>query len=282
MKTDSIWKRMERNAAGRELLAFFARFGRNKIAVNAAGLCFYLFLSMIPLFILLCSQLPYTGISAEALTAALRHVTPECVHALIASLVREAYAVRVSFFSLSCVFLLWAAAKLMTALIRVLDAIYEKQGERGYFAVVSRSLLYTLGLLFAAGAALMVYAKGHTLDEILNATAALQAFFGRWAAVGRYLIAVLLLTPFFALIYQLAPAGKRRFARQLPGALLAAAGVTLYTFFFSLYSSGNNLYNSFYGSLTSVSLLLLWIYFCIQIFLTGGVLNVHLETRHIP
>lgn len=279
MKLDRLWKRMEQQAAGRELLAFFARFGKNKIAANAAGLSFYLFISMIPLFILLCSQLPFTGISAEALTAALHHVTPDGVHGLIASLVREAYAVRVSVFSFSCVVLLWASAKLMTALIRVLDAIYEKQGARGYFAVVSRSLLYTLGFLFAAGTALVIYAKGHTLDEILNATAVLQTFFGRWAAVGRYLVSTSLLTLFFALIYKLAPAGKRRFTRQLPGALFAAVGISVYTFFFSLYSSGSNLYNSFYGSLTSVALFLLWIYICIQIFLTGGVLNVHLEAK---
>ena len=113
-------------------------------------------------------------------------------------------------------------------------------------------------------------------------TSTLQQFFGRWANVGKYLVSIALLTLVFALVYKLAPAGKRRYAGQLPGAAGAAVGVSVFTFFFSLYGSGSNLYNSFYGSLTSVSLFLLWVYMCIQIFLTGGVLNVHLAEKQPP
>lgn len=279
MKLERLWKRMERNAAGREILALTGRIGQNRIAANAAGLVFYLFISMIPLFILLCSVLPFTGISADALTAAINHVTPEVVHGLIGSLIGEAYAVRISVFSTSCIFLLWAAAKLMKALIGVLDAVYGKTGQRGYFAVVARSLLYTLGFLAAFGAVLVVYVKGHTLEEIVGMTSALQQFFGRWANVGKYLVSIALLTLVFALIYKLAPAGKRKYARQIPGAAAAAVGVSVFTFFFSLYGSGSNLYNSFYGSLASVALFLLWMYTCIQIFLIGGVVNHHLEEK---
>ena len=276
MKLSGIIERLRRNAVGREALAVIEQIGRQKIASKAAALAFYFFLALIPLFTLLCSLLPYTGISTAALTEAIGQVTPEAVHGLTASIVREAYSSRVSVFSLSCVVLVWSSAKRMTALIRALDAIYGKDGARGYFAVVSRALLYTLGLLAAAGALLFFYAKGHSLEEIIGLTATLRQFFGNWARIGKYLLSVALLTLALALIYKLAPAGRRKYLLQLPGAAFAAVGVTAFTAFFSWYSGGSNVYNSFYGSLTGVAFLLVWGYSCLQIILIGGVLNATL------
>ena len=280
-----MWKkwidRLQRTKPGKEILDILGLIGRNKVAAKAAALSFYLFLAMIPLFTLLCSLLPFTGISAVELTQAIWRVTPEAVHALVDSVVQSAYSARVSVFSVSCIVLLWSSAKLMKALIHALDAIYGKEGVRGYFAVTVRSLLYTLGLILVAGALLFFYVKGHSLEEFMALTLALTQFFGRWAAVGRFLCLGALLALLFALIYQLAPAGRRRYAGQLPGALFSSVGVSLFTLFFSFYSSGSNLYNSFYGSLTGVAFLLVWVYACFQIFLIGGILNRWLEEKRV-
>ena len=274
--------RIRQTGAGREVLAFFALAGKKKIAAKAAALSFYLFLAMIPLFTLLCSLLPFTGISAAALTQAICRIAPEAVHGLADSVVQAAYSARVSVFSVSCAVLLWSSAKLMKALIHAMDDVYGKEGTRGYFAVTVRSLLYTLGLIVIAGALLFFYVKGHSLEEIAALTAALGQYFGRWAAVGRYLVFGALSALLVALICQLAPAGRRSYLRQLPGAAVTSAGVCLFTGFFSVYSSGSNVYNSFYGSLTGVAFLLVWVYACFQIFLYGSVLNAYLEGKKDP
>ena len=268
---------MRRHSLGRSTLDFIDEIGQQKITVKAAALAFYFFLALIPLFTLMCSLLPLTGISTSALTEALGRITPEAVHPLTESVVQQAYSSRVSVFSLSCLGLLWSSAKLMTALIRALDAIYGQNGPRSYFAVVSRSLAYTLGLLVLGGAFLFFYAKGHSLEEIIGITAFLGNFFRRWLAVGKYLLSFVAIALLLALMYKLAPAGKRRFLHQLPGAVFAALGITLYTSFFSWYSGRSNVYNSFYGSLTSVAFLLVWGYSCLQIILVGGVLNAGLR-----
>ena len=277
MKLSKVTERVRRNAVGREALAVVEEIGRQKVAVRAAALAFYFFLALIPLFTLLCSLLPLTGISTEALTEAIGEITPEAVHGLTETIVREAYSSRVSVFSVSCAVLLWSSAKLMTALLRAMDAIYGKDGARGYFAVVARSLLYTLGLLAAVGALLFFYAKGHSLDEIIGLTAALGRFFGRWAMVGKYLLSAALVALALACFYKLAPAGKRKYLLQLPGAAFAAIGVNVFTGFFSWYSGRSNVYNSFYGSLTGVAFLLVWGYACLQIVLIGGVLNARFD-----
>ena len=274
--------RIEQTRVGGAVFSLIDRTGQQKIAFKAAGLSFYLFLSLIPLFTLLCSLLPFSGIRSVELTEALCSITPGVVHGLVDAVVQAAYSSRVSVFSVSCVVLLWSSAKLMKATIHALDAIYGKAGTRGYFAVTARSLLYTLGLIVVLAALLFFYIKGHSLNEFVALTMALGQFFGRWAAVGRYLFYCSLLMLLFALIYQLAPAGRRKYVRQFPGAAFTAVGISVFTLFFSVYSSGSNVYNSFYGSLTSVAFLLVWVYACFQIFLIGGILNAYAEQKPEP
>ena len=256
-----------------EILTVFQLIGKGKVAANAAGLSFYLFLSMIPLFILLCSLLPYTGIGAEELTEVITRLTPEAINGLLASVIEEAYASRVALFSLSCVFLLWSAAKLMTALLRALDAIYGQEESRGYFPLLARALLFTAALVLLAGVLLLVSVKGRTAEELMAAMFDAPRLTGVWAAFGKKLLTGCVCTAAFAVVYRFAPAGKRGLLRQLPGAVFAAAGVMLFSLIFSIYSAGGNIYNSFYGSLAGVALLLFYVYICFQIFLIGGILN---------
>lgn len=263
----------------KEVLAVTERIGQRKVAANAAGLSFYLFLSMIPLLILLCSLLPFTGITARELALTVTHLLPEALAPLMTSLIEEAYATRVSVFSLSCVFLLWAATKLTKALIRALNDIYGKAEKRGFVGLTLRSLALTVGLVILIGTLLLLGVRGHTAEELITGLFGLSRLHSVWSFLGKRLIAIAVCAPVFALVYVLAPYGKQKYLRQMPGAVLAAVGVSLFSLIFSVYSTGSNIYNSFYGSLAAVTLLLFYVYICFQIFLIGAVLNVYLAER---
>ena len=262
-----------------KVLTVAGRIGKRKVAANAAGLSFYLFLSMIPLLILLCSLLPYTGVTAQELSEVVTRLTPEAINGLLTSLIEEAYASRVSVFSFSCVFLLWAANKLAKALIRTLNEIYGQEEKRGFVGLTLRSVAFTAGLVLLLCTLLLVTVRGHTAEELLAALPDNARLSGIWAAVRSRLAAVAVCTPVFALVYTAAPFGKRSYIRQLPGALFAAVAVTVFSLIFSVYSAGSNIYNSFYGSLTAVALLLFYVYICFQLVLIGAVLNAHLDQR---
>ena len=92
------------------------------------------------------------------------------------------------------------------------------------------------------------------------------------------IIGILLLAAFFGLLYKFMPPGKRRYLDQLPGALSAAALWMLLSWAFSLYLNRFGP-TSVYGSLATVALSLLWIYWCIAITLLGGVFNIWLSGR---
>lgn len=272
--------RLRQTKTGGAAFALIGEIGEKKVAANAAALSFYLFLSMIPLLILLCSLLPLTGITAEELAMTVARLTPEALAPLLTSLIGEAYAARVSVFSMSCVFLLWAATKLTKALIRALNDIYGKVEKRGFAVITLRSLALTAGLVILIGALLLLGVQGHTAEELLSDLFGMSRLHSVWSFLGQRLAVTAACAPVFALVYVLAPYGRRKYRRQLPGALLTAVGVTLFSLIFSVYSAGSNIYNSFYGSLAAVTLLLFYVYICFQIFLIGAVLNVHLAERN--
>ena len=90
---------------------------------------------------------------------------------------------------------------------------------------------------------------------------------------GKIFIFFFYLILIFALFYKFLPEERPRFSSVLPGAVFASAGWIGFSFFYSLYIDNFSNYTLVYGSLAAVVLLMLWLYFCMNIFLFGAQLN---------
>ena len=275
MKLDRLWQWLEQFRVVREGFTFASEMGKRSIGTNAACISFYFFISIIPFSILLCSQLPFTGITSDALIEAATRLTPDSVDSLVNSIITEAYTSRVGLFSVSLLALLWSSSKVVTAVIRSLDTIYREDDRRNYFVITGKSLLYTAIMLIGAGVVLLLSSRRQTADEFLlnlfPSQKVAQTVRDHWT----HLLVLLLGVLFFALLYTVFPAGKRSFLHQLPGAMLAGMGIALFSGFFAYYNTRRNVYRSFYGSLASIAIFLIWLYACVNIFLLGAVLNAH-------
>lgn len=92
------------------------------------------------------------------------------------------------------------------------------------------------------------------------------------------LLAVLML--FFAMLFKMLPNRKTEVRNQLPGSLLGAVGWSLLSFGISVYVDYFNGF-SMYGSLTTIILLMLWLYFGVYILLVCAELNKAYEEYQI-
>ena len=106
MKYDNEQEKHGRGRIGRELYRFGIHVGSSNIATYAAGIALYFFLSLIPLFIILCSLLPYTDVSMEDLIKAVTNITPDIADRFVSSIIADAYRSRMSSFSISIVLIL--------------------------------------------------------------------------------------------------------------------------------------------------------------------------------
>ena len=71
--------------------------------------------------------------------------------------------------------------------------------------------------------------------------------------------------------------GKDNSSQNSLGAVFTACGWLLLSFFFSVYLDVFKGFTSMYGSLTTITLIMLWLYGCMYIILLGGEINALLE-----
>ena len=279
MKGKQTVARITQSKFFKGIASFANDFGRKSVAANSASIAFFVFISIIPMFILLCSQLPMTGISKTDLTAAVNQLIPPTVAELITSIISEAYNSRIGVFSFSIVVLLWSSSRGVVALVRSLDIVYDEHDNRSVIDLYMFSIFYTVCLLVGASLLLVLYTQELTAEELIKSAMQSDKIYETLAPRIKKMYIIsggILLT---ALIYKVAPAGKRSFLHQLPGAIFSSVSISLFSVYFAAYTSGSNIYSSFYGSLTTVSLFLIWIYSCINLFLLGGVINTYFKTH---
>jgi membrane protein len=93
----------------------------------------------------------------------------------------------------------------------------------------------------------------------------------------RWIFGFCLLVLFFWTLYSFAPGRKTRSIKEFPGAILSAAGWVGFSGLYSVYINNFANHSYLYGSLTAIVLLMLWLYFCMNIMFFGAEVNVMLR-----
>ena len=239
-----------------------------------------LILSFFPFIMLLTALLKYTPLSEEVLVATVGSVIPESFHSLINGLISQIYENQShAVISITVVTALWLGSKSFLSLIRGFNSVYEIEETRNYFVVRLFSVLYTLvfALLIIVSLAVLVF--GNTLYLHLqshfpfleNALLPVISF--------RSIVSFIIMLFFFTMMYKNIPNRRLRFTEQIPGALLATSGWLGFSYLYSYYVDHISNYASFYGTMTVIALLMVWLYACMYLLFLGGFLNYFLQRR---
>lgn len=258
---------------------FAKKVSQDNISAHAAGTAFFLFLSLIPLLMLLCAVIPYTPLTEAILMQFAVRVTPPSVNALAVYLIGEVYDRSGGVLSVTAVITLWIAAKGILALMRGLNAVNGVYEVRNYFLLRLKASLYTVFFLLLLTGTLVILVFGNTLARLMvrkvpEIRAAIEFFL-----CFRFLFVWALLAVVFSALYAYLPAERQKLSDQFSGALFAAVAWSCFSWGFSVYVS---FFHGFhiYGKLTSVIVVMLWLYFCIYLLLIGAELNaVNAEKR---
>ena len=242
----------------------------------AASIAFFIFLSLVPMLVLICTIIPYTPLTEVNLMTAVAEVIPEVMNPLAQSLIAEVYDKSAGILSVAAIATLWTAGKGVMALIQGLNAINGVEEKRNYLVVRTVSSLYTLLMLVVVVLSLFIMVFGNKLVAVaLRRVPTLQLLV---AAVMRFrfIFGWILLTLTFTAVYAFVPNKKLRFREQIPGAAFAAVVWSTFSWGFSIYVEVFNSY-SIYGSLSLIVIVMLWMYFCMYIILVGALLNQYFQ-----
>jgi len=250
------------------------RFMSVKVNLYAAETTLFLLISAIPFVILLTNLaqfvMPFTE---HDILSTVDIIVPHSFVPVVNSIISEIYTVpSIPVLSLTAIGALWAASKGFFSIVKGLNAICSPT-PTPYITHRIYSLFYTFVFIIAILITLTLSALGSSIISV--AEIHLPSFLGLLLVIDQFKTAGLFvfLTLLFAVAYKTLPAKKLKFTKQLPGAILAAAAWLIFSHIFSIYIENFSNYASFYGSLATIVLFVLWLYFCINIFLVGALVN---------
>ncbi len=237
-------------------------------AQKAAGVAYYAFLSIFPLLLGLIALfgffLPSLNLEDELLKFVGNNLpgATDIIKQNLVSIVRLRGAMGV----LSIVILFWSGSTMFSAISLAINRAWDIRQHRPFFIRKANEMGMALctGVLFilSLGATAIISIFGGALD--LPATDLVII------SVGGRLVAFLLILAVFLLLYKFIPNTKTHWRHVWPGALLAAILFELARTLFIFYLANFANYQIIYGSIASIVVLLVWIYYSAFITILGA------------
>ena len=253
-------------------------FAQLQIPVYAANACYFLAISIFPALLLMLASLRYTALSAVDLIRLLEGILPGALMGAAESLIVSTYYnSSAGLVGVSALAALWSASRGIHGLLAGLNRIYGVREDRGWLYTRLICVGYTFVFLLLVLLTLVFQVFGQTLADRIWLGRLLSELID-WRSVWLLLAQVLI----FDLIYMVLPNRRSRFWANLPGAVMAALGWQGFSKGFSLYVDHILArYTNIYGSVYTVALGLLWIYWCMCILLFGGLVNRILQHQKL-
>ncbi len=255
---------------------FSKQMSNQNINAFSSSTAFFLFLSLVPMLILICTLIPFTPLTEENLIMAIMEATPDVMNSLVVGIISDVYAKSAGVMSVAAVVTLWSAGKGVLALMRGLNAVNGTEEERNYFVIRMIASFYTIIMIFMVLISLLFMVFGNVFYDMLVTYIPHITELVSFLIHFRFLATWLVLTIFFTAIYAYVPSKKLKFREQIPGAIFTAVAWNIFSWGFSIYVKYSNV-SSTYGSLSIIIIIMLWLYICRYIVMIGAHLNKYFK-----
>ncbi len=269
-----MWKKLY--ILGKE---FIKQINDSHIGAYASSAAFFMFLSLIPILLMLCSIIPYTPITKANLMTALVDFLPDSIDPIAVSVVNEVYGKSNTLLSVTAVATVWAGARGIWALNRGLNVINGVEA-KGYFALKFRSCLYTVILICSIMMSLAITVYGDTVVAFIRTSIPTSRYLMDFLSSLKLFIVSFLLFIFLMLLFTWLPNERQKWYTQIPGAVFSSLVWVVFSWGFSIYLEYFGGY-TMYGSLATIIILMLWLYMCMYIILMGAMLNKFLMPANV-
>ncbi len=257
---------------------FTNRLKDDHISAFSAQAAFFLIMSIVPFLSLLLTLIKYLPISQTMLLDTVINVTPVPFEPLVTTILEELFAKsNGAILSVSVLVAIWSAAKGVLAIVRGLQAVYHVNESRNYFVLRFISAIYTVIFVTAIILTLLLLVFSNQIYYALKTDFPTAADFISIFIKQKFLLALCLLTLFFLVVYRLVRRSNNSFISLIPGAVIAALSWIVFSYAFSVYIDKFSDFSYTYGSLTTIVLLMLWVYFCMYLLFIGAEINSYFE-----
>ena len=260
---------------------FFSGMGSRRLTTYSSSCAYYLFMSLVPVIMLLVSVLQYTPLTRDVVLGAVAEYVPESLYEIVDFIVSSIYNGGRVALTVSILLTIWSASACMKALLRGMDSVYDAERKEDYIRFSLRACFYMIIFVFILMLSffVMVYG-GKILDYIEQSMPVNHSldFLFTLAKYLRFVIILALLALVFCLLYKWMPARRLKFRRQLPGAVFSSVAWAAFSFIFSFYVSLSDRFGA-YGYIGTIMVAMIWIFYCFYFLLLGGFINHYIEMK---
>ncbi len=258
---------------------FLRSMQEDHVGAYAAQSAYFIMLSFIPFIILLLTLIQYTPLTKADLLSVVQAVLPVSFNGFVIGIINEVYSKTAVTVSLSAIVAAWSAGKGFLALMRGINSIYDVEENRNYIILRLRSAVYMVIFVISIILSLVALVFGNSIHHAVLLHLPFLAVITGMVIRMKGIVAICFLTFFFMLLYKFVPNRKARMLSQAPGALFSSVCWYLFSIGFSIYVDYSPGLANMYGSLTTIVLIMLWLYFCMYIILLGAEINSYFEEQ---
>lgn len=255
------------------------KVARDHVSAYAAQSAFFMMLSLVPILLLLMTLVRVTPVTQADIIEMAYEIFPKTVSGTIIAIIDEVYSQTGTTISISILVAFWSAGRGVLAMSNGLSTICGMVETRNFIYLRIRAAFYTILFLVAIVLSLVLLGFGNSISLLVNEYIPVLQYVIGFIIEIRTIVTIGVLVVVTILMYEFLPNKRRKPLRQLPGAVFTALGWTFASFLFSVYMDIFKGFSNMYGSLTTIVIIMLWLYFCMYVMLLGGELNDLVDKR---
>ena len=248
----------------------------NHVGAYASQSAFFFVLSLIPIILLLLTMVQYTPVTRTDVMKAVTEVFPKTVTPFLISIINEVYSQSKAMIPVTILVALWSAGRGVLAITSGLNCIYQSKETRNYFYLRLRASVYTVLFLLVIISCLLLAVFGNKISVFVEMNVPVLEKAVEFLIRIRTTLTIGVMMLFCMLLYRFLPDVKikTKWTHQIPGSVFSAVGWQVISLIISVYLDIFEGFSTMYGSLTTIILVMLWLYFCMYMILLGGVINI--------
>lgn len=259
-----------------------ATLSQKTFSAYAAQTAFFLMLSFFPFLIFCFALLRNTPLTEDMFIRFLLTIVPLSFQDFFSTIIHDIYNnSSTSIVSITIISAIWLSSKSFLSLTQGINRMYDCKESRNY--ILLRVFCFFYSILFAivilAVLALLVF--GNQIHHFFLRHIPILSAISLPLINFKNMISIPLLFLTFSSLYFLMPSKRIAFRYHIPGAVFSTIGWFALSYLYSFYADHLSNYSSFYGTMTTIALLMIWLYFCMYLFFLGGLLNNFLYQRKI-
>lgn len=260
---------------------FFTGIQKGRIVTRAQSLAFSFFLAIFPATIFLFSLIPYIPIKdfPDQLLLMIQGILPATAYESIRTTIEDIVKIpRGGLLSFGFIAALYFTTNGFMTLMRGFNTSYHVAETRSPIKQRGVSIILTLiiSLLVFVSTILIIFSEAATRylvkHSILKSKTQVAFLF-----LGKWLIVVALFFFAISFLYYYAPSLKKRWRFISAGSTLATLSAIIVSIGFAYFVNHFGNYNKIYGSIGTLIVVMLWIYFNSMILILGFELNASID-----